>query len=189
MNRIEASKAAHELLQMMKPFLDRAQIAGSIRRKKENVKDIEIVAIPKNKKITNMFGEVMDIMPMTEYINFVDMLEGWKLDNIVKRNGKKYKRLFNPDLNVCCDLFLTDLDRWGYQITIRTGPADFSRKVVTIALERGWHFTDSLLHVHPKIADIPCSKGDSCPLIKPIVSEEALFEALGLPWIEPKDRN
>ncbi len=31
----------------LEPFCDRIEIAGSIRRKKPNVKDVEIVAIPK----------------------------------------------------------------------------------------------------------------------------------------------
>lgn len=188
MNRVDASQAAHELIQMMKPFLDRTQIAGSIRRKKEFVKDIEIVGIPKIAQNSDMFGQVIETYPMTNMESFIERLDGWEFDEVLKRNGPKYKRLFNPELDICCDLFLTNLRRWGYQITIRTGPANFSKMVVIKALEKGWHFTDSLLHKHPKTNGKVCPKGESCPLIFEVTNEEGFFDALGLPWIDPKDR-
>lgn len=47
---------ATNLLNDLLPFCERAEIAGSVRRLKPEVKDIEIVVIPKMRKVLDMFG-------------------------------------------------------------------------------------------------------------------------------------
>lgn len=47
MQYLEAKKIADDVLEQIRPHCFRAEIAGSIRRLKPEVKDIEIVAIPK----------------------------------------------------------------------------------------------------------------------------------------------
>ena len=47
MKYLKAKEIADSVLQKLKPHCERIEIAGSIRRKKANPNDIEIVAIPK----------------------------------------------------------------------------------------------------------------------------------------------
>lgn len=42
-----AQTIARELISLLNPFCDRIGVAGSVRRKKSIVKDIELVIIPK----------------------------------------------------------------------------------------------------------------------------------------------
>ncbi len=46
----KAYSIAERVMKLLKPFCDRIEIAGSLRREKEEVKDIEIVAIPKSNR-------------------------------------------------------------------------------------------------------------------------------------------
>ncbi len=50
----QAQNLAERIIETMQPFCQRVAIGGSIRREKPEVKDIEIVAIPK-------FGDPVDL--------------------------------------------------------------------------------------------------------------------------------
>lgn len=191
----DALGIAQVLVDDLSPVCVRIQIAGSLRRGVEEVKDVEILAIPGPSiviKELDMFGEVVKEThkcPVEERIRELigfDMWP-WMADAAIRRWGPKYKRLRHEG-GICCDLFLTDRRRWGYQLAIRTGPAKFSQALVTLALRRNWHCTDSLLHQHPKVKDEVCPKGADCPLIISTTNEIDFLGALGLPWIEPADR-
>lgn len=47
MNLDYAKQIAEALIEELRPYCERISIAGSIRRGKQEVKDIEIVAVPK----------------------------------------------------------------------------------------------------------------------------------------------
>jgi len=194
--RIMALSLAQNLLEELAPSCERIQIAGSIRRGKREVKDIEIVALPSivESKVVDMFGKVIStsMESALDTILIARLLTDtspWEKDEEVKRWGSRYKRLRHRETGVVCDLFLTDELRWAYQITIRTGPWKFSKAIITLALRRGWHFTDSLLHLHPKANGQPCLSGKGCSFVKKINTEAELFNALSLPWCEPADRS
>jgi len=194
--RVAALSLAQNLLEQLKPGCNRIEIAGSLRREMPEVKDIEIVAIPAivEATTTDMFGEIvsMSMESALDTMLISKLMMGsfpWEIDASVKRWGPRYKRLRHRETEVCCDLFLTDELRWAYTLTIRTGPAGFSKAIVTLALRRGWHFSDSLLHLHSKSEGKPCASGERCSFIKPISTEENIFSALKLPWCEPPDRS
>ena len=197
MKRIKALSLAQNLLEELKPGCERIQVAGSLRRGKREVKDIEIVAIPvivETPSAVDMFGKVIStsIESVLDTMLISKLLTSslpWEIDADLKRWGPRYKRLRHRETGVVCDLFLTDRARWAYTLTIRTGPAGFSKAIVTLALRRGWHFSDSLLHHHPKSGGKPCKRGESCSFIKPIMTEAELFETLKIPWCEPAERS
>jgi DNA polymerase/3'-5' exonuclease PolX len=126
------------LVERLQPACERIEVAGSLRRHKELIGDIEIVLIPK--PLLNLLGEPMK---QTE----VDvMLGGWPVSII--KNGEKYKQ-FTFDSKAgqtyTVDLFLQpDPATWGVNLMIRTGSADFSRQMVTRKSEGGYmpeHFS------------------------------------------------
>jgi DNA polymerase/3'-5' exonuclease PolX len=195
----EAKEIADQFLLAHGHWFDRAEIAGSIRRGKPEVKDIEVVAIPSRgelKKWTDLFGTTVH----EEYSGgFEALFEAalrpetcweWELDPEAPLNGKKYKRLRHKASGICMDLFLTDPAGWGICYTIRTGPGEFSQTLVTHALKLRKHVTKNRLHDHPKAGDKnPCPMAEGCPLIIPTPEEYDFFHALGLPWIEPSERD
>lgn len=190
---------ARELVGFLTAGCVRIEIAGSLRREKPEPGDIEIVAIPSlgAYEVRDLFDQVVERHVVNHLDQALDLLldEGaWILDTEVKRNGPKYKRLKHAASGVCCDLFITDRRRWGYTFTVRTGPAEFSHALVTRALNQGRFFKDGFLHAHPPIYNAkhevePCPAGERCLRIIEIPEEVALFNALGLAYIEPNRRS
>lgn len=118
----DAIALAQKIKNFLLPYCVRIEIAGSVRREKPQVKDLEIVAIPKLIPSADLFGEG------TEY----SALESVPIKNIgkVAKNGSRYKQI---DLGgFMLDLFIViPPAQWGIIFAIRTGPADFSHWLVT----------------------------------------------------------
>lgn len=197
MRRSEALPLAQSLLADLEPVCKRIEIAGSIRREKPDVGDIELVLIPEPGELVkdrDLFGEVVAEHyrnGFDDWIGFALAHGGWdwQLDPVNRRNGDAYKRLQHVESGVCADLFIVDERSWGGALAIRTGPADFSQALVTIARRQNKCVASGyLLHAHPKHGDRGCDRGKLCPLIKPTPEESDFLEALGLDWIEPPAR-
>ncbi len=201
MNLDEARQLAIALRLGLEAGSERIEIAGSVRREKPEPHDLELVAIPKVETVNtfNLFGKVEGL----ECNHFDPQLEAllsrgeWEFDPVLKRNGPKYKRLRHVRTEICADIFLATFQGWGGALAIRTGPADFSTALVTLARRQRKHVADGyLIHSHSKPTrqtaagwvEYDCPKGSSCPLIISTHDELAFFLALGLPWREPKDR-
>jgi DNA polymerase/3'-5' exonuclease PolX len=112
---------ANRLVDELAVYCERIEIAGSLRRLKPEVGDIELVAIPKVE--TDMFGDVAT----AHQLDFVD----WDAFGSVVKNGHKYKQIALK-VGVNLDLFIvTPPAQWGVQFMIRTGSAEFSHRLVT----------------------------------------------------------
>ncbi len=156
----EAQKIAQKYLELLKPYCQRIKIAGSIRRQKPEVKDIEIVCIP-----TEREGY--------RDINFAVMVNKW-----FKSKGTpfgRYTQRFLPE-GIKLDLFMANENNWGLIFAIRTGSAEFSHKVLACGwVKKGYHSKGG------KLTD---EKGREIILRE----EESLFDVIGIPYIEPKLR-
>ena len=136
---------------------ERIEIAGSIRRGKPEVKDIEIVAVPKD-----------------------DLFE-WSLalavgDATFKKNGARYKQIILPE-GINLDFFLVRPPaQWGVIFLLRTGPAEFSQRAVTQRSKGG------LLPSDCKCQDGQIWRGDK---VIPMPEEEDFLRLLGLEGFEP----
>lgn len=158
----EIKKIAEEIKSELSPLCKRVEIAGSIRRKKEEPRDIEIVAIPDSRK----FFELRNYLEDSEKF-FI-----WK--------GKfpgKYLRLQKIKEDVYIDLFLCIEETWGVIFVIRTGNAEFSRFLVTRARKIGYSVENGRIYEANKIF----------PFI--IESERKVFKILKMEWIPPEQRN
>src|SRR5512139_1002751 len=188
---------ADSLIERLSSACLRIEIAGSIRRRKPEPNDIEIVAIPAlgSYTITDLFGAAVEEHPVNHLEDALLTLFGlgeWDFDPVLRRNGPRYKRLLHIASGVCCDLFITDARRWGLIYTIRTGPGDFSKALVSYARRRGMFVLDGLLHKHTPQLDASgkptCYSGERCGFIVSTPEEHDVFIALGLPFIEPRKR-
>ena len=114
MEYTQALQIAEKVKQELEPHCERIEIAGSIRRKKPEVKDIEIVAIPKS-----TWGGLKNIV------------DKWK-----KVKGElpcKYTQRILPE-DIKLDLFFATERNFGLIFAIRTGSAEYSHYV----LANGW---------------------------------------------------
>lgn len=166
----EATWLADELVRMLAPGCARIAVAGSVRRRKAVVHDIELVAIPVMAPVQDLLGEVRQQSAL-------DLLVGKFIGQGILGygpkpvNGPKYKRLWAPSHAVQLDLFVVTPETWGNLFAIRTGDAAFSRLLVTQRsagglLPAGMHHADGKLWRDGE--PVPCPE------------EETFFAALGI---------
>lgn len=163
-----ATMLAEELCAALIPFTERCIIAGSIRRKKELPKDIEIVCIPRSEPLKDMFGAETGRERDPGFLKFVGSLERIKGDP----SGKYTQRIYKGQT---VDLFMVTEETWIPLLVIRTGDADFTRKLMTRALKLGLEQKDGQLF------------GDRGPIA--MTEERQYFDVLNLPYIEPELRD
>lgn len=157
----EAKTIADRILSELAPHCERIEIAGSIRRKKPEVKDIEIVAIPKPFEV-GLFAS-----------GIATVVNQWE-----KVKGElpcKYTQRILPD-GIKLDLFFAEPENWGLIYAVRTGSADYSHKVLATGwVKAGYQSRDGYLwHGRDKY---------NCR------EEIDLFNRIGLPFVEPELRN
>ena len=155
-----ARAIAEKLVETMAPYCERIEIAGSIRREKAEVGDIELVAIP------NDFADAMlpELLPGARFI----------------KDGPRYKQIALPE-GINLDLFLVRPPaQWGVIFLLRTGPADFSQQAVTRKC-----FFQGLLPSDCMVADGQVWRHGK---LIPMPEEEDFLKLLGLPGLAPKER-
>lgn len=161
MNYAEAKTIVDELIAVMQPYCERIEIAGSTRRKKEKVHDIEICLIPKNKnKLFNVLGTFL----LKHNKNFK-----------YNKNGEKYKQFIYKEAQI--DMFIGKPDNWGLLFTIRTGSAVFSTKILSTwkRVSNGGYSKDGYLY-----------NGKDEIVFTP--EEEDVFRLCKMDWVEPVRR-
>lgn len=175
---LKAKQIALAKVEYLAPYCERIAIAGSVRREKPDVKDLEIVCIPKMiAKPGVMFSnDDFTTEPFTQSALTTDVVLPM---GSVKKCGDRYKQIVLPE-GISLDLFcVLPPAQWGVLFTQRTGPWDFSQWVVTQKRKGG------ALPSNLKVADGAVWDGDT---IVPTPEEEDFFKVLCLPWIEPSKR-
>lgn len=149
----DANLIAEKYLAILKPFCKRIEIAGSIRREKPEVKDIELVAIP------------------SDISGFVEQVRRWR--KIKGEPSGKYTQRILPE-GIRLDLFMATERNWGNIFLIRTGSKEFNIAIMTKLKEKGLKQENGYLWKLGQI--IECRE------------EKDLFNLIGLPKVEPKER-
>ena len=190
MKHADALTIAQGLVECLRPACTRIEIAGSIRRGKAEVKDIEIVAIPDLTPVPRPRAEFGKPIPKVHKTKLDAILDEMVSERLIcfEKNGDKHKK-FDFQNHIYCDLFLvTPPAEWGVQMVIRTGPADFSHWIVTRQRSGG-----AMLNTH-RVQDGAVWLGateekNPDPSTKLSMPEEMdFFRFLGLGWIEPGAR-
>lgn len=125
----EALPKAYKIQKELAPFCVRLpEIVGSVRRQKPfDIKDIEILCIPKLEVVSDMFGAPLQPVSLLQSA-IPSLLREWRATTT--RNGEKWKTIIFPDATKL-DLFVVTAETYGTQMVIKTGPADYSHWVVT----------------------------------------------------------
>jgi DNA polymerase (family 10) len=164
-----AEGLAKQIVEKLRSHCERIEIAGSIRRQKEKIGDIEIVAIPKF--IQDMFGELSDVHEL-DAVNWQD----W---GTVIKSGHKYKQIELIE-GINLDLFIViPPAQWGVLFMLRTGSADFSHRLVT---------PKNLGGILPSYLRVKDGAIWSSNHIIPTPEEQDVFNLLGIGFIEPDKR-
>lgn len=192
----QAKELAINVGNRLLPFCTRLNIAGSIRRQKPDVKDIEIICLPRHidGAQESLFGDVTIEKVISK--NFVEVIRA--LGKVVK--GKPDGRHMQIELpqRINLDLFMPKPDDYFRQYAIRTGSADYAARTIAAAWKRnGWCGSDQGLRLQSDCVEHKQADGKSkwvCinPEAKapPIwQSEQEFFEWLSVPYIMPKLRS
>jgi len=168
-NLTKARSIADAVVAQLRNHCEVINIAGSIRREKMEVKDIEIVCVPKTMKIggKDLFGE--DTRKTIVSPEFVRVVSG--LGRIIKgKTDGRMMQILLPE-NIQLDLFMPQpIDYWR-QFVIRTGSADYSKNVIATAwVKNGWVGTDDGLRLRTECEG----------------AEQKMFDKLGAPYVKMK---
>ena len=154
---------AEELLDDLRshPLVILAQIAGSYRRKKEIVRDLDFIVSTRNA------AEV-----------FQDFVNHPQVESVIARGDTKASVLLTSGIQ--CDLRAVAGSEFPFALNYFTGSKEHNVRMRTRALDRGWSLNEYRF-----------SKAEGRELKKPlpdIHSEADIYRALGLAYIGPELR-
>lgn len=155
------------------PLCARLEIVGSVRRLKPDVHDIELLARPKMEPRFDLWGEKVG-----EHSLLNDRSVFEELGEILKAGPRYVQVALKDGINLDLFIQLPPAD-WGVLSVIRTGPADFSKWVVTNrskggALHNGWRCEDGVIRAENVTFNFP--------------EELDFLKWLNLGWLEPWER-
>jgi DNA polymerase (family 10) len=178
--RAAALAVARDLQQWLSPFCERLIFAGSLRRRKASVGDVELLYIP-------LFGTVRDGLFDTKQVSAVDVrLEALLAEGFLDKRlnvdghttwGEKNKLAVHAFSNIPVDLFAATPANWFNYLVCRTGSAENNTRIAAAAQNKGWKWN-------------PYGMGftDAHQRIIPVTCERDVFELAGLPYLEPWER-
>ncbi len=168
---LEKAKAiAEKIKAVLESSCERIVIAGSIRRQKPHVGDIELLCIPKYTAGVDMLDAKIQTMI------YFDML-GYRLNKLgSKVYGPKNKLLVHLPSGIGVDIFSTKAECWPVALVVRTGGKRTNKEIATRALERGMRFRAYGDGFDTPDGHLQCK------------SEQEVFRAVGLRYLSPEER-
>lgn len=171
----DGERVAYELTALLSPACERIAIAGSIRRRKPDVGDIELLCAPKSVRPADiLFGADQLDIEVRRLIGRGVLAYRPNVKGTVTY-GPLNKLLLHVPSGIPLDIFSTDLANWGMALVVRTGSADFNKRMMTRFLQQGMKG-----HAY---GGITTPNGEvECP------DEETVFQCLGWEFIPPGAR-
>ncbi|MFN5422516.1 MAG: hypothetical protein ACK5AO_04550 [bacterium] len=163
---------AEYVLSKLKPHCSRIEILGSLRRGKEFVGDVELLAVPKGTQQLSFFDNIP--VPITTGKDLIEAINQFRVVKGGLEDSGRMAQFYGPK-RIPYDLFVADHENFGYQKVIRTGPHEHNVGFIIPKLKQlGYELRDA--HIW---------KGDS---LIPVPEEEHLYALIETPVIAPNER-
>ncbi len=186
----QAEELAAELVSLLSPSCDRISVAGSIRRRRPEVGDVELVAIPlviERERPTGLFESeiVREDQLAVSCETLFDRKDQYGRQIWTKRLDSNGRHAWGPLhkratwRGFAVDLFCATPANWGWILLLRTGSREFNQRLVTERRKGGC------------MPEWLQSKGGmlmSSGQLVPTPTEESVFLALGLEFVPPELR-
>ena len=182
-SRHDALMVASEICAILKPVCERVIVAGSLRRKKQWVGDVEILFIPKTET-----GPCPDDLFAMKTVSLAQVaIDGMRAANILAPRlnkdggtcwGDKNKLALHAASGVPVDLFSATEENWFNYLVCRTGSAAHNVTIATRANQLGWKW-------NPYGSGFTQVGTGKC---YQVASEEDLFRFLDMQFKDPQDR-
>lgn len=184
----EAAKIAREMFERLNPFCERLKVAGSLRRERLYVSDIELLFVPKfapdpSSMMGALFGtgeaQMNDLTQIA-----INRLEQ---DGVIRKRpninggtswGPQNKLAVHVASGIPIDFFSTTPENWWVSLVIRTGGKRTNLMLTMAANRRGLRL-NAYGSGFTKLAS-----GDKIPC----TSEEQVFQLAGVPFKQPRFR-
>lgn len=176
LSHAEALAIAMPYYNALKPFCDQIKIAGSLRRHKSEIHDIDIVCQPKmelqtDPEKTTLFDTVMKWFPVSGFVDYIN-----SLNRILGSPFGRQVKVLLPE-GIKLDIFITNQLNFGLILLIRTGSENYAKNIMYQLDKRGMQSVEG--HLYYKNSDV----------IIPVPDEQTFFEVTGIPYLEPSKRN
>lgn len=159
-----AQAIANQFENLFRDACVKIEVAGSVRRRTDYVRDLDFVCIQKG----TLLDEMIAIGVAAEWLSFRD------------KSGPRFKQLRFRGFPL--DLWIVLPDRsWGHRYLLSTGPVEANKLLVTQQYKGG------ILPDHLSFRDGHLWHRDVTRVATP--TEEAIFNAAGLPFIPPQHRS
>lgn len=183
--RAAALAVAKELCEALKPVTVRLIVAGSLRRRKAEVGDVEILFVPIVASYkTGLFLEDRQAVSLAD-----ECLAGMVRAGILARRknvngsemwGAQNKLALHVASGIPVDLFAATEENWFNYLVCRTGPGESNIRLASAAQAMGWKW-------NPYGVGFSRASGLGCDT-RAMGSEREVFEFVGLPCREPWER-
>jgi DNA polymerase (family 10) len=180
--RTLALEVTRAILEEIGEACERVIVAGSLRRRKQEVGDVEILYIP----LTEIRPVPGDMFKSAK-VDLVDVAVRAMIDagTMELRKGEtghtaygpKNKLLTHVPTGMPVDLFATVESSWCNYLVCRTGSKENNMNIAKAAQDKGWRWN-------------PYGSGFSGPAgdVYTVTREEDVFAFVGLPYKEPWER-
>lgn len=188
----EAESVANHLIESLKTYTKKIIVAGSIRRRKPEVGDIELMYVP---IITETIGtpgllfndgirqehngvnHALSIMLAEEVLHYRPNVRGsviW---------GPKNKLAIHVESGIPIDFFETTEAAWFNYLVCRTGGAENNKAIAMEANKRGWTwnpYAEGFTGIKGSV-----NEGRKSPRME---SERQVYQFAGMPFLPPERR-
>lgn len=169
----QARQIAQRIVEELSPHCERIDIAGSIRREKEVVKDIEIVCTP---KMTTPIRRSSGWCKAVAKIGTI--MKGKKLnENKFIKIKRSHQLPSGSFVYIDLDLFIAPPKNYGMYLLVRTGSAKYSAHIFTLFNKKGYKSSEG---IHRSISD-----GSELTFTE----ETAIYSFLNIPYLRPELRS
>jgi DNA polymerase (family 10) len=158
-----ARSLAERIVAELGPYCEQIEIAGSIRRGRGHVGDIDLVALPRDRAaFKERLGRHCQLEIKGEQNIIARLKNGLQLDVFLARGEERTLLDVTPG-------------NWGTLLLCRTGSRAFNVWLAEQAKAKGYHWN-------------PYRGLEQRGLVVASETEEQLFQRLGLAWIRPEER-
>lgn len=193
----EANKLVEQTLQMVgythtpwnqppeAPFntIAKYDVAGSVRRHRPDVSDIELVCIPRFYNGINLLWWQLDRLAAAGQIKKAVKVQqtGKNIGRESHRWGDKYRAFTMPHSPTHIEIFLASGLNYGIQLAIRTGPHEFNVMFLQKLKNQGYVNDEGHLWA-------PNPNNPDFPNLIPITDEDTYFQCAGFNGVIPPEK-
>lgn len=191
---MELNKAlpiAEKVVEALAPYCEVINIAGSIRRRKPDVGDIEVVCLPKRTTYLDLLtGERRKLDRVKKFAEAAKSLGRVTKGSLY--DGKQVEIQLKDGIKL--DLFIPVEPNYYRLFATRTGSEDYAKYILGGAWRQlGWCGAEGELRrisECEKVGEHRYKCVSPNPQLPPVwTSEQEFFDWLKLDWVEPVDRN